>query len=262
MAGRLPVQRHPPSVEALERALRPVMRRGLPVADDLDDVALLGLRGVVARSVAPDERLSRVKALNELLGRLLTHATDDVLGEAARILFGLTPGTRGTTLTQRRAAAARLVNREADHFRKHIEPKIVRALAWQLHSDSQNYTPRSQTAPPPLEVSGDTPYIAAGDVASKDKVEHEEALSRLWAAVYQLRAEILRVERLKQWPYDATEPQLSREAFDVAVAARDASVSSVQGLVQRYVDRYGQAVASGEAEFNAEGLMRLVGWKA
>jgi hypothetical protein len=254
-------QRHPPDVSVLELALKPIVREGLPVSAKLDDAALLGLRGVVARSIAPQERLSRVKALDDLLHRLLVHYPDDVLSEAARVIFGLTPGTRGKSLTDRRAQAASEIGYDADHFRKRIEPKILHQVAWQLHSDSQNYIPRTSETPPPLEISGDTPYIAMGDIASKEKAEREEALSRIWAHVYQLRANILRVERLKHWPYDETEPDLSKREYDKAVAARDRSVSSVQTLVRRYVDRYGQSIASGEAEFNAEALLRLAGWR-
>lgn len=132
----------------------------------------------------------------------LVYHPDDVRGEAARTLFGLTPGTRGTSLTTRRQKAT---DGDLDHFRKRIEPKIIRQLAWQLHQDSQNYIPRSRDVPPQLEPSGDTPTITKGDISSKDKSEHEELLSRIWAHVYALRAEILRVERLKAWPYAETE---------------------------------------------------------
>lgn len=47
----------------------------------------------------------------------------------------------------------------------------------------------------------DTPVITKGDVSSKEKSEHEELLSRLWAHVYGLRGEILRVGRLKLSSY-------------------------------------------------------------
>lgn len=254
------VQRQPSEVSDLVKSLRPLLRDGLPVGPDLDDVRLLGLRGVVARAVDPDERLSRVKALDGLLRQLLAYYPDDVLSEAARVLFGLTPGTRGRTVTARREQAARETGYEQDHFRKRIEPKILRQLAWQLHQDSQNYVPRSRDTPPPLAVSGDTPYISAGDVAEKDKAEHEELLSRLWAHVYALRAEILKVERLKTWPYDETEPALSQEKLDAALAARAKQIVNVKTLVQRYIERYGERIAHGEGEFSAQALLRLAGW--
>lgn len=255
------IQDHPPDVAELAAALKcHVLRDGLPLDPDLDDGRLLGLRGVVARSIDPSERLSRVKALDGLLQRLLAYFPDDVLSEAARVLFGMTPGTRGTTLTQRREQAARETGYEADHFRKRIEPKIVRQLAWQLHQDSQNYISRTKDLPPRPEISGDTPYISQGDVSGKEKAEHEELLSRLWARVYALRAEILRVERLKEWPFDETEPALSDREYTEAVAARDRAVLETQVLVQRYLDRYGQRIMHGEAEFSVAGVLRLAGW--
>lgn len=254
------VQRQPPTVEELATALRAVVRTGLPVDPDLDDVRLLGLRGVVARSVDRDARLSRVKALDGLLKKLLVYYPDDVLSEAARVLFGVTPGTRGTTLTERREQAARETGYEADHFRKRIEPKIIRQLAWQLHQDSQNYVPRGREVPPPLEASGDTPTVTRGDVSARDKSEHEESLSRLWSHVYGLRAEILRVERLKAWPYDETEPLLSAQMLSEALAARDAEVAAVKTQIRAYIDQYGESISHGEGEFSASALLRLAGW--
>ena len=115
--------------------------------------------------------------------------------------------------------------------------------------------------PPPLEASGDTPIITQGDISSKEAAEHQELLSRLWAHVYALRAETLRVERLKVWPYDPTEPGVSARKLEEAVAARDAEIDKVQILVQQYLDAYGQRIMHGEAEFNVEGLLRLAGWE-
>jgi hypothetical protein len=254
------VQRQPPDVEELVKALRPLLKAGLPVDPGLDDARLLGLRGVVARSIDRDARLSRVKALDGLIRKLLAHYPDDVLSEAARVLFGLTPGTRGKNLTDRREQAARETGYEADHFRKRIESKILKQLAWQLHQDSQNYIPRARETPPALEISGDTPYISVGDVSAKHKAEHEEALSRLWAHVYALRAEILRVERLKSWPYDETEPELSERKLREALDARGREIEAVKAQIRAYVERYGERIAHGEGEFNAAALLRLAGW--
>lgn len=250
----------PPDVEILAKALRPIAAAGLPVSPSFNDDVLLGLRGVVARSIDRDDRLNRVKALDDLLTRLLAHYPDDSLGEAARILFGLASGSRGINLTRRREAAALTIDREAEHFRKRVEPSIIAEVAWQLHRDSQTYTPRGRAVPPPLESSGDTPTIRVGDVASMEAAEHEELLSRLWAHVYALRAEILRVERLKTWPYDPTEPDTSQKVLAEAMAARAHEVEEVKRLIRTYTDRYGQRIAHGDAEFNADALLRLVGW--
>lgn len=256
---KLPVQKQPPPLDDLVDPLKEILKAGLPVSYDFDDMSLLALRGVVARSVMPHDRLSRVKALNELLGRLLVHYPDDSLGEASRIVFGLAPGVRGLTLTQRRERAASEIERDVDHFRKRIEPKIIRELARQLHSDSQNYVPRTTPTPEPVEISGDTPHIAVGDVASHDKALRDEGLSRLWAQVYALRAEILRVERLKNWPYDTTEPDLSRDKLNEALEARAEAERRVRTAVSTFIEDYGSLISSGSAEFNLHGLQRLLG---
>ncbi len=252
---------NPPDVTVIARALRPIVTAGMPVSPDFVDPTLLGLRGVVARAINPEDRLGRVKALDDLLVRLLVNYPDDELGEAARIIFGLAPGSRGTNLTRRREAAATAISREAEHFRKRIEPDIITKIAWELHRDSQNYIPRGRAVPPPLESSGDTPIIREGDVANVEAAEHEELLSRLWAHVYALRAEILRVERLKTWPYDPTEPETSQRILTETIAARDYEVDVVKRLIRTYIDRYGQRINHGDAEFDAAGLLRLAGWQ-
>jgi hypothetical protein len=254
------VQTTPPDITDLTKALRPVLNAGLPVSTDCNDETLLGLRGVVARSINPTDRLSRIKALDDLLQRLLVFYPDDDLNESARILFGMALGSRGKTLTERRQQAAGQANYEADHFRKHIEPKILKQVAWQLHRDSQNYIPRTTATPPPLEISGDTPTVRQGDVSSKEAAEREELLSRLWANVYALRAEILRVERLKSWPHDPTEPRLSEQKLDEALDARSRALKATKITVQRYLDRYGHYIEHGDAEYGVEGLLRLAGW--
>lgn len=250
----------PPTVEAISKALRPIVTAGLPVRPSFDDETLLALRGVVARSIERDDRLNRIKALDDLLARLLLHYQDDNLGDAARILFGIAPGSRGLNLTKRREAAATTIDREAEHFRKRVEPAILTEVAWQLHRDSQNYVPRGRAVPPPLESSGDTPIIRVGDVANMEAAEHEELLSRLWAHVYALRAEILRVERLKTWPHDPTEPDTSQKVLAAAMNAREYEVEAVKRLIRTYTDRFGQRIAHGDAEFNADSLLRLAGW--
>jgi hypothetical protein len=251
----------PPPVEHIAKALRPIVNTGLPVQPSFADETILGLRGVVARSVDPSDRLNRVKALDDLLARLLVHYPDDQLGPAARILFGLAPGMRGQNLTNRRLVAAGVIDREAEHFRKRIEPEIVSAVAWQLHKDSQNYIPRDRATPPPLEASGDTPIIRVGDVSSKEAAEYEELLSRLWAHVYALRAEILRVERLRHWPHDPTDPALSEQKLIRATERREKEVENVKVLVRAYLDRYGQRIKHGDAEFTADSILRLAGWE-
>ena len=255
------VQRNPPPVEELVKSLSRVVSTGLPVSPSFDDDGLLGLRGVVARSIDSTNRLSRVKSLDDLLRRLITSFPDDMLCDAASELFGIALGSRGASLTLRRERAAHIAGFSTDHFRKNIEPKIILETAWLLHRDSQNYVPRERATPPPLEISGDTPYLSIGDVTDKDRSEHEEALSRLWAHVYALRAEILKVERLKKWPHDVTEPETSQEVLLKAIAARDREVRVIKILIERYIGKYGESIAHGEGEFSARALLRLAGWE-
>jgi hypothetical protein len=99
------------------------------------------------------------------------------------------------------------------------------------------------------EISGDTPSLTPGDIN-----EQEELVSRIWALVYELRAELIRTARL--------EAIKNADATDVD-DARGTSVWLVARLLSRihdYLERYGDRILHGGAEFRAEGLIRLAGW--
>lgn len=70
-------------------------------------------------------------------------------------------------------------------------------------------------------------------------------------------AEILRVERLKVWPYDETEPDLSARVMREALGARDVESLAVQQQVEAYIAKYGDSIRHGEGEFSVRSLARL-----
>ncbi len=251
-----PVSERPPDPEVIVKALAAIVRKGLPVTPTTADDRLLALRGVWARSIDPDDRYYRVQGLDRLLRELLPEYPDEDLVSAAQVLFGMAPGSRGTTLTQRFKRIAKEQNYSEDHVRQDVQKKIVQQVAWMIHVDSQTYTPRARGVPPPLAVSGDTPQIAPEDLQSRERLEHEEALSRLWALVYALRAELLEVERHRRYPA----PEGAAELLDAARQRRDRLVASLGQSIEDYVERWGERIAHGEAEFEARSLTRLAGW--
>lgn len=126
-----------PSVEQIATALGPIVKKGLPVYPEFADETLLGLPGVLNRSHDPDDRLSRVKALDELLREHLAQYPDDVRLEVAGILLGVKTGSRRQPIGERRKAAARCLGVGTEHVRTGIQPKVIKTLAWELHRDSQ-----------------------------------------------------------------------------------------------------------------------------
>jgi hypothetical protein len=241
----------PASIDDLADGLREVIRKGLPIGPDRAPEVLLALRGVYARSINPDDYLSRVKSLNQLLTRMLARLGDGDEAVALRTLFGLPAENRGVTLTVRRERAAAVVRYGATHFRKHIEGRLLRDFAWLVHEDSQTYTPRSRKAPPIHEVSGDTPSLSAADVNA-----YEELASRIWSYVYGLRAELIRQARLEA---DGNASPETR-----AECGRDVvwSLARLLTRIHEYIDRFGDEIVHGEAEFRVDSLVRLAGWRA
>lgn len=79
-------------------------------------------------------------------------------------------------------------------------------------------------------------------------------LSRIWALVYELRAELIRKARLQETGED-----------DETV--RDAGVTVLWVIarlltrIHEYLERYGNRILhGGAAEYRVEGLIRLAGW--
>jgi hypothetical protein len=255
----LPTAERPPGLDILVRGLERVVRDGLPTTEETADPALLSLRGVWARSIDPDDILSRVKALNALLRELIPRVPPyrgKDWAHAASILFKIAPATGQLNLSQRQLRAAQAAPYNADHFRQEVMPKILRQIARQLHEDSQNYI---QPGPgvPRQEISGTSPSITEEHLSSRDRAVYEERVSRLWAYVYGLRAELIAIERLKAWP-DEEHAALKLEE------ARDSALWEIGRLMHwssAYLRDYGGAVLHGDAEFRAEALLGLAGWR-
>ncbi|MDQ2706373.1 MAG: hypothetical protein M3Z25_01445 [Actinomycetota bacterium] len=129
-----------------------------------------------------------------MLRGLLARFPDARYAPAARAMFGLAPAETGLSLTARRAAAAAAAGHEVHHFRKRVEPRLLDELAAALLADSDRFT-RVQLAAPRLAPTACRERVGA-DPFAWEVAEQEEALTRVWSAIYALRAELLAVERL------------------------------------------------------------------
>jgi hypothetical protein len=238
------------TAQELAGALTVVVHDGLPITDEPTAGLLLDLKSVYARAVVPSDRLSRLHTLNELLPRLIAGLSDSQYREAAQVLFGLAPGTRGTTLTARRRQAAHLLSYNVDHFRTRIEATVINGVAVALHDDLLRYRSRVKRAAESLEPTGDTPRLGPEHITAE-----EELVSRIWQHVYGLRAETIAILRLsEQQGYEAQAEEHRQSALR--------EESQLRQLLQEYADTYGeQLVAHGDAEYSAEALVRLAAWK-
>ena len=238
--------------DAIARELTRIVRKGLPIDLGRAGDILPNLRSVVARSVHPDDLVSRLDALNQLLVRFLVELGENTEGEAGRILFAVAKGTKGTNLTQRRAAAAVALDYDVDHFRTHVQKRIVDELAVTIHWDLLRYKSRARRAPESLEPTGDTPSL------NETHFTHQEELvSRIWEKVYALRAEHIAVGRRERASGAETMALEIEEHRQAALAEEGA----VRALIQEYKDTYGEGlVRHGDNEYAVEGLQRLVGW--
>jgi len=238
------------TIADLSAALGPVLAKGLPISESTAGDVLPNVRSVYARAVVPSELASRIAALNELLPRLIASMADPEYREAVQIMFGLSPGTRGTTLTSRRRQAAARLGYNVDHFRTRKEPELIGAVAVLLQADLLRYHSRVRRSVESLEPTGDTPRLDA------ESVTHEEELvSRIWQHVYGLRAELIAFARL------GDEEGLKEQAEDHRQAALREE-TALQDLIKEYSETYGKSlIKHGQAAFAAQALERLAGWK-
>lgn len=235
-------------LQPLIAALGKVVRRGLPIRPSQAPGVLMTLDGVIARSVRPDDELARVDALDRLMRQELRRLGLVELRRPAAMLFGI--GASGF-LTDRRRAAAVAADRNLDHFRKWIEPKIIEQLAWQLYRDSLQYVERTRGAGP-FEASGSTPVITEESIGP-EAAERAALLSEVWSEVYGLRSELIRREA-------------SRDVPDMTAEFEDAAGGSLWRLARlltkldTYLEKFGAEILHGSATYNAESLIRVAGW--
>lgn len=238
------------TVKELVEDLKRVVSKGLPLSEQQGGHVLPNLRSIYARAVIPAEISSRLAAVNELLPRLIGTLADPNYREAVQIIFGLAPGTRGTTHTARRRQAAEMLGYSDDHFRSRKETELLEAVAVLVQADLLRYHVRVKRSVESLEPTGDTPRLDA------EHLTHEEELiSRIWQHVYGLRAELIAFTRLDD------EEGFQQQAADHRQAALREE-ARLQALLQEYSETYGkQLIRHGQAEFAVEGLERLAGWR-
>jgi hypothetical protein len=231
-------------LEGLVVALAPVLRKGLPVTDRTAGSVLPNLRNVVARSIHPDDPISRIDSLNELLTRLLTGFDHDRYGQPARILFGAAPGTAGTNLTQRRRQAAQHLGYDLDHLRKRVEPEIIRAVADLLYRDMLRYKQRVTA------VDNHTAY-RTWELTDEDSTAEEELTCIIWKYAYAVRAELIGARRQGNEPGYET-----RVAQHLDLAEKNAIL--LRRAITNYRQLFGSVILHGGLEYRIEALENLL----
>ena len=237
-------------MDELVASIQVIASKGLPVTERLAGDLLPNLKSIYARSVIPDDRLARVSALNEQFPRWIDRITDPKFRTAVQILFGLYPGTRGKTLTERRERIARELGYTVDHIRKEIEKDLIFAAAAVIYDDLLRYRNRVKRAITAEELTGAAPRLGP------EHLTHQEELtSRIWQHVYGLRAELIAYARLSEAEGYETQTEDHRQA-----ALREEAY--LKEAVQEYLATYkDQLIAQGETEYTAEAVERLSRWQ-
>ena len=243
------ITNHPDSrrvdLDDLARELNRLLRNGLPASDRTAGVVLPNLRNVVARALHPDDPISRIDSLNTLLVRLLDDFdNDDPFAQPARILFGHAPGFARTTLTIRREGVCTLMNYDVDHFRKRVEPEIVRAVAERVYRDMLRFKKRV--------TGGDRMNAYATWALTDDDITTEEELASLvWKFAYAVRSELIGARRQE------TEPGFETRVAEHRAMAAKFSIALERALTN-YRGLFGPIIEQSGVEYRVEALAALI----
>jgi len=237
-------------VDPLRVELQRVARSGFPITDESAGKILTEQRVVVATAQHPDERASRISALERVLRDILKGFGTSTKGQAARIIFAADRGYRGTNLSHRQQVAARILELTFDHVRQVIQPKILDDMVLVVHQENLRYTPKSAKTRPEIGVTADMPMITTESVT-----EQQELSSRVWGAVYGFRAEIIAMQRRL--------PEVDEDAsVELAhyIGAAKWQLARLLTFVGSYMEKFGEEILDGEIPHNVEGLVALAGW--
>jgi len=240
-----------PEVHEVEAELVQVLRKGLP-ATVRTAGRLQHLSGVLARSPRLDETAMRIAALNRLLNDVVTKLeAEPALAAGAPALFGLADGTAGLTLTKRRERCAQALGYEPETVRRHLESRIVRAVAEALREDTLRYKTRTLFGG---YANNESPAADGSPrIEPSDLVHREELSSRVWSAVYLLRAEFIAVGRARE---------NNDGSLDFEEAANNAlyAMALQLHLLDQYVSDYGERIMRSGLEHHVDYLVRIASW--
>ena len=210
------------------------------------------LGAIQERASNPDERGSRLKALDSLLRWQVARLETVELRPAAALLFGISTEAAGSTLMRRRTMAAAASGYEVNHFRKRIEPQMISTLAWQLRKLSDEHPQTFATAPRLSGARGKT-QPPPPDMFAWETIEHQELICRIWASVYALRAALLNTQRVisMERPHDEARRSILRALWLTAVLIH---------LDAQYHSSYGGTLLSDGSTATPVDVIRLAGW--
>jgi hypothetical protein len=124
--------RRPDSIEAIAQALRPALRYGASPYGLRQCDELLALECVQQRARDNHDQDAVAYAAEAVLIDALEALGDGPYGRAARLLFGVTPDTRGQPLKDRRRLAAYELDLLPSTFRRRREAQVIYDIAAEI----------------------------------------------------------------------------------------------------------------------------------
>lgn len=240
--------RQKPTLDELVLDLRRIARVGLPIRVPDQATPILRLRGVRARA-GTNQLADLASAADGQLRHIILSFGDGPDGRAAKALFGISAGTRGLNLTERRELAAQAVDRHVDHWRKHLERDMLKLIGQEFYQREQLYLPRQ------AEVSGYDPVELPEIVQTSNPAElvRQESTARIAAALYEYRADLLATYR-----FQLTDPH--SRASEMAIKTALYSFTRLLFLINVHLRDVGDRVMLGDSPVSMTSLIQIAGW--
>jgi hypothetical protein len=189
-----PVERKLLTIEDIAKQLTAIAHHGLPAGFEQAG-ELLGLPIVLAHARGTDG-IARLVAFNELLEKIVQELPG--YADAPARLFALPPALRSWSWTTRQTEAADALNYNPDHFRKHVQNRLIGEVAYELVRRNARFRPVPERRILPDEQPPWTTPPA-------EDLEALELEARIYEQLYALRADLLAAKRLQQDSKDLLE---------------------------------------------------------
>lgn len=230
------------SLEELADALLPILRQGLPVTPETAGEHLPYFPLVLAHAKGTDH-LARVIGLDVVVTAIVKEWPDTAGGAALRVLFALSPTQRGWSLARRQAEAAELTRYSQDHFRKHVQRRLLLDVAYEFARRNSRYKPYPVK---PMLVGERPPNEPP---APGDDLLQLELEARAHAEMFALRADLLAVRR----PGEEAPATAGRFALDCLW-----HYARVLDLIATHVNTYGATLRLGASDTAVERAVRVL----
>lgn len=247
----MPDRENIPEPTELLKDLKRIVRTGLKVSALTNLPAISSLSIVQATGRGSSRPIDVAIDIEAAVTEAVEKLGDGPTGEAAQLLLGMTPRSRGLLVKDRRALAGEIIGVEPETFRKEWETRVLSEVADEL------YKLEAERRIPVRVKRGRAKGAILDDLRSGSggkSLDRREAEARLWALMYELRAELLAVARLQ-------DEKPGSDAWEEPALTALWLYGRFLDAYARFIDQFGTALVMAGNEVTVDEAVSLLGWR-